>query len=408
MSARVTRRTGLPSCVPGRAGLRCGAHLAANSAPLRRGTYANDAIQQPIRDLALAHQRPLLVGAAGLDERDLVGVGAKARAFLGDVVGDHQVHALASPPCRAARSSEPGLRREADDHRPAGDCRRATVARPRPGCPALVRVRASGPAPSRAILPSDSRAWPEVGHGGGHHERVGTWQRRQNGLTHLRRAGGADQVDAASGMRRGGHAGDQRHRPRRDRARPGRSRRPSCPSSGCRCSAPGRSAPPCRRRSRRRASRQVSGRGAGMTTGGRSAWRRAGGWACRRAPDSSAARMVCVSASRPTAALARRERPDLRLDDRVAPRRAASRRCAASPGARPHVAVHRRRDDDRRRRCEAGGGDDVVGEAGGHRRQPTGRGRRDEDHVGRVGGDDVARCADRAAARAGRSWAGGA
>ena len=55
-----------------------------------------------------------------------------------------------------------------------------------------------------------------------------------------------------------------------------------------------------------------------------------------------------------------------------------------------HLAVHRRRDDDRRAGGEAGRGHDVVGEPVRHRRQPARRGRRDEDGIGRVRGDDVA------------------
>ena len=38
---------------------------------------------------------------------------------------------------------------------------------------------------------------------------------------------------------------------------------------------------------------------------------------------------------------------------------------------------------------QAGGRDDVVGQTAGHRRQPARGGRRDQDQVGGVGGDDV-------------------
>ena len=88
--------------------------------------------------------------------------------------------------------------------------------------------------------------------------------------------------------------------------------------------------------------------------------------------------------------LARGEGSALGLDDRVPEPVAQDRDVRLRGRMGVHVAVHRRGDDDRRGGGEAGRGDDVGGEPVGHRPQPVGRRRGDEDRVGRVGREDVA------------------
>ena len=82
----------------------------------------------------------------------------------------------------------------------------------------------------------------------------------------------------------------------------------------------------------------------------------------------------------PDARLARRERPGVRLDDRVAEVVAqAARRWPASPGGvhmSPSIAGATTTGADGR---EAGGGHDVAGQAVGHRAEPVGGRRRDDD-----------------------------
>ncbi len=97
----------------GRLGLGRRAHLAANDAPFRVA-QANDPIKQPIGNLALRHLRPRIVWLTRHDDRDPVGVRAKARACLCHVVGHEQIDTLALG--LVARPGErTGLCREADD-----------------------------------------------------------------------------------------------------------------------------------------------------------------------------------------------------------------------------------------------------------------------------------------------------
>ena len=92
----------------------------------------------------------------------------------------------------------------------------------------------------------------------------------------------------------------------------------------------------------------------------------------------------------PDADLPGRERPGVRLDDRVAEVVAQPADILPRRGMRPHLAVHRRRDDDGGGRSEGRRGDRVAREAVGHRPEPVGGRRGDDDRVGRVRGDDVA------------------
>ena len=108
-----------------------------------------------------------------------------------------------------------------------------------------------------------------------------------------------------------------------------------------------------------------------------------------RRPPRRRRRSSAVSASRPSPV----------WPDASGPSSGSTIGVAEAPGAGDvglrrrvavHLAVHGRRDDDRRGGGEAGGRHDVTGQAVGHGRQPVGRGRRDDDRVGRIRGDDVA------------------
>ena len=89
------------------------------------------------------------------------------------------------------------------------------------------------------------------------------------------------------------------------------------------------------------------------------------------------------------AGLARGEGPGRRGDDPVAEVVGEAGDVRSGRRMGPHVAVHRWCHDDRRRGGETGGGHDVAGQPGGHRAKPVCGGRGDDDHVGRVGHDDV-------------------
>ena len=98
-----------------RAGSPCVSDQCARGAS-RSVQQRHDPVQQAVRDLALGEQRQVVARPVGAEDHDAVGVGAEARAGLGDVVGDEEVGALAAELVGGA-VERAGLRREPDDDR---------------------------------------------------------------------------------------------------------------------------------------------------------------------------------------------------------------------------------------------------------------------------------------------------
>ena len=213
-----------------------GSARARLAAPSTRSRIASaTASFESIADLALA---------AGLDQGDRVALGLEADLGVGDVVEDDHVGALALELVAGAlQAPPPCLGGEADDGLALGALRGDG----RRGCPRSARgeVEAVAPAPELA-----RRGLARAGSRPGRRPSAGRGRRGTRLAVASASSAAVVDVDAAhaGGLGQGDVGGDQRHLAPRAARRPRPGRGPCGRWSGCRRSAPGRSAPACRRR----------------------------------------------------------------------------------------------------------------------------------------------------------------
>ena len=247
-----------------------------------------------------------------------------------------------------------------------------SAAKPTSSCPGVRRspsvARMSVVGSSSTVQPlrsfgrfvASASAGPIVGDGGGHDHDVRLRAARQRLALEL---GGGRRLDELDAGRRRRRRGSRRaaSRARRARGPRRRARCPCGPTSGCRRSAPRRSARVFRLRRRERASRAAA-------RGRRGDLRRratiSSGSAIRPTPSSPSA---VSPSSGPTS---------------TTPRARSSSAFARVAAMRPHARVHRRRDEQRPAVRERRFGEDVVGEPVRELRERVRRARRDEQQVG--------------------------
>ena len=373
----------------------CAAASRSSSATATRSSSASATAR-------LLWQRQVRPRSVGGQDRHAVGVGPEARAGLGHVVRDEQVDALApelvgGPLERARLGGEPDQDRDRLAAARAWRrrrCRgRGRSGRPRRAGPGWTPARGSGRRVARELgLGRGDR--PEVGHGRGHDQRVEAGGRPAGPWVRRRSAARRSAVELDPDDRRPPAAASTSTLAATTVTRAPRSSAASAMAAPIRpverlpmkrTGSIASRVPPAVTttwRPARSASR------AGPTRGGRAAG--SGARTGRSATAATTASTIAPSsASRPTPSWPDASGPDAGLDDRVA-ERPQPRDVGDGGRMAPHVAVHGRCDHDRRRRRQARRGHDVAGQAARHRPEPVRGGRRDDDHVRRVGDDDVA------------------